>query len=337
MKWTIRILAVLLVAQIALAVGLNYRGSEVSPGAAKVALLDVAKDRIDRVTIEGPDGEKVVLAHTKDGWQLPDRGNFPANGDKVDGMLDKLLAIKEGLPVATSKGALERFSLSDDKFERRMTFANGDQTLATLYFGTTQGARQVHARHSDQDAVYTVTFGTYEAPSYGDDWLDKKILQFPETDIAAIDVDGLRLIPVATDKAAAGDKTETDKTATPAKPTWRLAEDTGGPPLNVAAADKLAGRIAALRIDSVLGTEAKPEYGLDAPVVSLSVARKDGDSDDYVLGKAADKDDYTLKVSSRPEYFHLTGYEAKGLIDAAARDALLEIPSKKNDETASKT
>src|SRR5690606_9041202 len=77
------------------------------------------------------------------------------------------------------------------------------------------------------------------------------------------------------------------------------------------------------RCDDVLGTEAKPEYGLENPLLRLGVERRDGQRVEYLLGKAPEQEEYTLKVSTRPEHFRLAGWRSRSLVEAASRDALL--------------
>ena len=72
-----------------------------------------------------------------------------------------------------------------------------------------------------------------------------------------------------------------------------------------------------------------PAYGLDEPLLSISLTRQDGQQIEYRLGQIGDTDDYTLKASTRAEYLRLPGYTAQPLLDAAARDALLETAGAK--------
>ena len=67
-----------------------------------------------------------------------------------------------------------------------MQLEQGDSTVATLYFGTSPGLRQVHARSKTDKAVYTTNFATYEAPVKAADWEDKHVLELPRDKISAI-------------------------------------------------------------------------------------------------------------------------------------------------------
>jgi hypothetical protein len=178
----------------------------------------------------------------------------------------------------------------------------------------------VYLRLADEDTGYSVHFGLYDASIDYDDWFDHGFLQLPKDDIAAIEVNGLRLV---TDAAVAGG--------------WRLdpapALDDSGPALDEKAADRLAGLLAELRVESFRADEAKPDYALDTPQLTLTMTRRDGKAITYVLGRSALQKDFSLKVSTRPEHFRLSIYAANRLINAATREALLP-PKSKNHAAA---
>lgn len=313
MKKTIQWLAVLLGAQLMLALGLGLSGMLTGPAGAEAPLLAFDKAAIDRITLEGPDRAKVVLAKAAEGWQLPGAGDFPADGTRVTELLDRLAGLKGGDVVASTAGARERFKVSDEAFERRITLARGDASQATLYLGTSPALRRLHARAQGEDDVHIVELAVYDLPVKAADWQDKALLAVPQAEIAAIDIEGLRIERMARDDADNGE--EVKWTASPLDEGRRLKGD---------AADTLARALAELRFDEVLGREAKPEYGLDKPALRLTVTRKGAEPVEYRLGKEADKEAYTLKVSSRPEHFRLATWTATALLDAARREVLLE-------------
>jgi hypothetical protein len=327
MEKTIRLLAVLLAAQLVLALGLGLIGTRVTAEQPGAPMLAVEKDKIDRLTVEGPDQAKVVLAKVDGTWRLPESANFPADGNKIGALLNRLQGLKQGLPVATTAGAQERFKVADATFERRITLAAGDKPLAKLYLGTSQGAHQTHARAADQKAIYSIDLAAYDVPVKPDDWEDKTILEIPQTEIESIGIGGLHLERVAAAASSAADasakKSDAKAPEKSPEPSWRATGLGAGEHFKPDAADKLAALLADLRFGAVMGQEEKAADALHQPELDLSVTRKGGGQIEYRLGKAPDKkDEYILKVSTRPEYFRLPSYTAQPLIDAAARKAL---------------
>lgn len=317
MRKRIQFLALLLAVQLLLAVGLFLPGTPLDRSAsASGPLLGFEEASVDRIGIEGPEEAKVTLAKRDGQWQVEGDDPFPADGQRVEELLERLAKLQGGDVVGTTDGARARFKVDETSFERRITLAAGDTTLAILYGGTSPALRRLHVRVGGENEVWIAELAAHDIPVQAKDWRDTTLLAIPRPEIAAIEIDGLRI-----ERAPRTEGTEED--ADEAKPAWVATGPDDDAELDQEAADKLARALADLRFDDVLGREAKPEYGLDEPVLRLAVTRGDGESVEYRLGKAADREEYTLKVSTRPEYFRVAGWTARSLVEAAGRDALL--------------
>lgn len=320
MNRTIRLLALLLGAQLLLALGLYFMEPDLAADAAQTPLLTFDRERVDQVLIEGTDQAAVTLARRDGSWTLPDLGGFPADGTRVAQLLARLAELQGGLPVATSIAAQPRFRVDDADFERRVTLSAGEEELAKLYLGSSPGMGQIHARADDSNRIQAVELAAFDIPVQTDDWIDRMLVQIPREEIAAIAIGDLRLerVPPAQTAADAAPA----ETPRPAAPQWQATGLAADQQLDQAAADALAGKFAELSIGAVLGTEAKPEFGLAKPMLNVAVTRSGGDTETFVIGKAADGQSYTLKASSRAEYLRLPSYTAEQLLEAAARDTL---------------
>lgn len=324
MKWLGGLLAV----QIVMAVGFNLPTlwPSMQPGTAP--LVKVAHNQINRIVLEGPEHAKVVLVKEGDTWALPELGKFPADSRRVSTLLDKVLGTKTGLPIAVTSGAKTRFKVSDEAFERRITLAENDKTLAILYLGSSSGPRRSYVRTDGEDEIFALELAAYELPVQLADWEEKTILRFPKTDIKALEVAGLRLDQSTEPASPSAEKRTEDQSHTAVSPlVWEARE------LNVDrrletkpdAVDKLAQLLADLTFDKVLGREISQEYGVEKPLLTITLTRKSGATMTYVLGKNPKREEYTLKVSSHPEYFRLPSYQATALLEAADRNKLLNI------------
>ncbi|MCB1850711.1 MAG: DUF4340 domain-containing protein [Gammaproteobacteria bacterium] len=318
MQKTIKLLAALLVVQLLLAAGLGLFNRGLSMPVEPTPLIAVAKEDIDHITLEGADG-KVSLVKQGAGWQLPQVNGFPADHARIAELIDQLVSLQTGLPLSTHRAAQERFKVSDDLYERRITLAQGDKSLARLYLGTTPGMRLVQARNGDSDAIVTVKMAVHEVPTKTDDWIDKAVLTLSKSTIDALSVNGLRIQRSGTEPAQ--ENTQGD---TASQTAWSSDNLKQGSTLNTQAVERLAELLADLPIDKVLGSEAKAEYALDHPVLEVAITLAGGDRLLYRLGKTADTEVYTLKVSNRAEYFRLANYIVKPLLAAASLDRLTE-------------
>jgi len=327
MQKTIGILSVLLAAQLALALGVSLTGPALTAHRPNTPLIDLSGPAVDRITVEGPEGKAVILERSGEGWTLPGTGDFPADAGKVDRLLQQLRNLKRGLAVATTEGAQKRFKVSDDTFERRLTLARGDENLAALYLGTSPGVRQVHVRTAGDEAVYTAELGLYDAPVRPEDWEDKGVLQLPLEEIESIVLPDLTLTRSPRQGDTPPEETETGTDRPSAAGDWTADRLNEGESLNQANAAGLAQKLATLVVGSVLGRESKPEYGLAPPVLIVRVERRGGETIEYRFGKREQENDYSLKVSNRPEYFRLASFTAQPLIEGASRERLLQPPS----------
>jgi hypothetical protein len=209
---------------------------------------------------------------------------FPADHDKVEGFLNDLKELKKGLPVGTTAGAVKRFRVAEDDFERRIVLYSGNENNATLYVGTSPSFRKVHARIPGEDRVYAVEFDAYEAGVKPEDWIDKDVLSHKPSDIIRVELPNLTLIRKEETLFVEDIDGETEETI----------ED---------AARRLLDHVAGLRIRSVLGTEAEAEYNQDDPAFQYKLDLVSGDSESYVFSRPKDADYYVLKPSHRDEYF----------------------------------
>lgn len=301
MKQWISVLSVLLALQLGLALAVNLRGEKYGVFQAEEPLLAFQKDAVDRIRIE--DGKQGVLLEKKDAhWELPDLKGFPASNDPVEALLTKLSGLKKGWPVATTAAAAEHFKVDDKDFERRITLSSKGSQVAQLYVGTSPGFRKVHVRPAGEDAVLAVPFNTWEASAKADDWLDKDILRLSEADIQKVELPDLVL-------QRDGD-------------VFKLADLAPGEETYTQTARSLIGQLANLRIQSLLGSEDKPEYHQDSPTLEVTVTEKDGTQLTYRFSKPEEGAYYVLKRSDLDRWLKVAEYTVKKLKETT-RDKLV--------------
>ena len=285
-KW-IFILGGLLAAQLVLAVVLNLTGEDFGTLQAEQKLLSFNEQAVDGLRIE--DGTDSVVLKKQDGrWLLPEIGNFPASQANVQRLLNTLAALQRGWPVAQTRSAARRFTVDEDRFERKLVLIADDDTETTLFVGASRGFRKVYVRPGDGNEVFAVEFNTWEANATDDDWIDKEILTLEENDVARIEMPGF-ILQREDGMLQVADLGEREQT-------------------NGEASSALLGKLAGLRIQALLGTAAEPEYGQDQPALKISMTRDDGEVLGYSFYKPADAAYYVLKRSDLDYYFRIADY-----------------------------
>jgi hypothetical protein len=309
MNKTIRILAIVLAVQTAAAAYTLTGHSTLEAKPANSDLLSFDTGQVDHLTLNGAENDSVEIVKQGSHWVLPGDGNFPADQAKVGSVLDNLRGLKRGLPVATSGADFARFKVDDKTFERHLQLKKGSDVVADLYLGNGAGVNQSFARISKDKAVYNVAIGTYDLPAKADNWEDKTVLKLDAKAVAAISINGgLKLTRTATADNKVGN--------------WQAALLESGKQVKQAAVDQWLSQLVDVNFSKVLGKEAKPDYGLDKPVLEVSLTHGK-DTRTYQFGKLKD-DNYVLKVSDRPEYFQFAGFAVKPLLDGVGSDKLLE-------------
>ena len=182
-KRLVSVLAVLLGLQLLLAWGLTRDdGDLVAPGGGQLLFSSLAAEAVEGLRLEGPDGEALVIRRRAPGWQLQDDSGggseVPADAARVDALLDRLLALDSTGPVANSEAAHDRLRVSEEDFERRISFLGQAGELAVLYLGSAPDMRSVHARVAGESAVHAVAISAWEVPVQPDSWR----LSAPESD-----------------------------------------------------------------------------------------------------------------------------------------------------------
>lgn len=298
-KW-IPILSGLLVLQLALALGLNLAGDDYAAFEPTEKLLAADSETVDSLRIE--DGEGAVLLTRRDGrWLLPERSDFPADQEAVKGLLQKLAGLEKGWPVATSAGALSRFKVADDAFERRVTLAAGGETRGVLYVGTSPGLRKVHVRPRGEEAVYAVSLDTWDVNAGPGDWIDKGVLTLDEAAVTRVELPGVTL--------------ERDGEA------FRVAGLREGQTADEAQVRTLVNRLTRLRIEGLADADAVPKD--KEPALTLTVTRGGGDPLTYRVWTLEEGADPVLTRSDFSQAFRVADFSVEPLMTASL-DALVK-------------
>ena len=170
-----RYLAVLLIVQLLLAIGIYAYQRNAQPHINAQPLLGINLDDADKLVISDA-SQQVVLQKSGAAWQLPELQQLPVDAAKLNSLLDKIKGTKLTWPITTTASSHERFEVADNKFQRRVQIIQGDKTLAEILLGTSPGFKKVHVRRAGEDAVYAVELSSFEFAVGNNDWLDKNLL-----------------------------------------------------------------------------------------------------------------------------------------------------------------
>jgi len=310
MKRRIIVLSGVLAAQLVLAAALNLAGEEYRVFQAEEKLLSFNKQELVGLRIEDSTNS-VVLKKQGGKWLLPVSGDFPASQRDVEQLLDKLATLEKGWPVARTRSAAQRFRVDEEQFERKLVLVADDDEQAILFVGSSPGFRKVYARPGDGNEIFAVDFNTWEADAKADDWIDKDILTLDESNVERIEMPGL-ILQREDGKLQMADLGEKEQT-------------------NGEESRALLGKLTGLRIQSLLGTEAKPAYRQAEPALEVKITRTDGEVLGYRFSKPEDAAYYVLKRSDLDHYFKV----AENVVDPVKGTTREKLVQARTEESSS--
>lgn len=300
-KW-IFVLSGLLAAQLVLAMILGLTGEDNSTFQTEEKLLSFSKPAVSSLQIVDSTGS-LEIENQEEKWLLPNNGNFPASQRKVEQLLDTLAALEKGWPVARTRGAAQRFAVDEERFERKLILLSDDESRTTLYVGSSPGFRKVYVRPGDKDEIFAVDFNIWEASAKTEDWIDTDILALDQSSVQRIEMPGI-IMQRQDGRLQVMNLDENEQT-------------------NVDESSVLLGNLTGLRIQSLLGSELKPEYRQDDPALEIRMATEGGEVLDYRFSLPQEASHYVLKRSDLDYYFEVAEY-AVDPVREAAREKLVQ-------------
>lgn len=316
---------VLLVLQIGLAVFFySSTTSGLNAAAPDTPFLSFSPDKITAVEISAADSNKLILQKTGKGWNMPEAFSAPASSGEVEELLKKAAVAKQGLAVASTKGAAKRFKTADREFVRHLVFKAGEAAAADFYLGTSAGFRQSYARAKGRDEVVSIPVSEFEAEADADKWLDKSI--------AILNRDELQAVALADISLSKKDKD------------WQLDGAAAGE-ADKGEIDKLLDKVTGLSVQSALDPAKAAPLFAQPLAAQFTVTKKDGGKLTYALAKQDDH--YVLKMSASELYFKIGSTQAEALAgmkrekllaakkeEAAEKPAGQNAPEQKQEEPA---
>ena len=303
--------AILLLVQLGLLVATHVlnRTGPAQPG--KGPLLAFMAADVNEVLLEDGEGHHLALKKDKERWLLPEAGSFPADAAKVQGLIDQLAGLQRGWPEATTAEAATRFKVAPDRYVRKLNLLKDGTAQAIVYFGTSPGLRKIYLRADNDPEIQTLVLSQHELEVTTDNWIDTRILHLKPEQIKRVELPGLRL-----------EKTADGLQPADLKPEEEVVKDRR---------DALVNRLAGLTIAGILGTETKPEYGLDKPALRYTVELDGGTTIDYTFGQPPQpaqpagqdaapplpaEQSYVLKVANQEQLLRVDGWQVAELKNA---------------------
>lgn len=313
MSRTNRLLAALLVVQVVLAAIVFWPRDAVVGGELLFANREEAV--IVALAITDGDQKRVVLAQQGSGWLLPEADVFPADGDRVDPLVQKIVQLRTGRLVAMTESSYARLQVGEQKFNRKLQITWSDSSQDTLLLGSTAGAGATHFRLLGEDEVYlTAELTPWEASTAASNYI--------ETQFFNVDSDTINAIVLKNSNGSFNFAKANEK--------WTWKELAANETLDNTALNRFISQVSSVRMIAPLGKERKQSYGLEQPqATAIITAESDGAVHEHVLSLGAEREgNFVFSVSGEEYFVTVSQYTADNLIDKTYAD-FVEAPPEK--------
>ncbi len=200
MTSNIKILAGVLAVQLGLVTFFLMKKEPTAAFEATQNLLSIDFDKLDKIVIapekndKTKDAKALTLVKTDAKWLLPEHFSFPCSETKTSDFLKAMKEMKKSWPLGKTMLAAKKYSVVDDKFERKIDFYTGDKIVASLYLGDSPGFRKVYARVDKEELTFGIKFNTFDVPVNAKQWVNKEYYEIPKPLAKEITAPGLTLI-----------------------------------------------------------------------------------------------------------------------------------------------
>lgn len=308
------ILSGILVFQVAVAALLFWPGRDTT-AAAGALIEDMESTGVTGITVEAAEAT-IELNKAGDGWVLANYGDYPANSQRVTELLEKLFDLDRARVAANTVASHTRLQVADNDYVRKVTLAANDGKAETLYIGSSPSLRTTNVRPAGSDLVYLT--GDIRGADIRTDvggWAELAYLQMPSEEIQAVTIenaDGVlhfRRVDAAT---------------------WTLDELTNDEQFSQSNFTTILTRLSGLNMVTPVGKTEQPEFGMDEPLATVTVATRPAAGDPQTLTLIIGAQDetgvnYFAKSSASDFYVKLASFTAEAFINDT-RDRYIELP-----------
>ena len=251
---------------------------------------------LDRITIDVPGRNKIVLARKDNNWTIASRKNAPANSSEVRRVIDTLQNERVTNFVEDVASNLPKYGL--DKPQLQLTLSSfasentaetkaGEQPFATIAFGKTQG-ENVYARLTDEPFVVAVRRSLLDQ-IFTDpvQWQDLAIYKFKPEQIHRLSVSAKSESVLARD----------------AKGQWTWVKGTGQ--INQTNLQSLLTSLSNLHAVRWLPGGAVAQHGLEKPQLAITFTTSPDDKNAHklLIGGKADNATWSAQAEEREGAF----------------------------------
>jgi Domain of unknown function (DUF4340) len=152
------------------------------------SILHVKSEDVRRITIERADSH-LLLRKTDGGWQITEPAQYDADDTAVRSFLSSLGSLRANDFPSETDAELGKYGLETPRLTIRLAIGEDEAETQILFGNTDEKDKSVYVKVGSRPTIFTVGDWSYENADKGlNDFRDKTILAFDESEVSAIDV-----------------------------------------------------------------------------------------------------------------------------------------------------
>ena len=312
-----QILAGVLVLQLVVAVIAFVPRLTPATSESKPLLTGLTADKMAALSVTDNAGKSIDVGKQDGAWVLPKVDAYPASQSKIDSTLEQLAGLKTGALVARPSASHKQLQVADNDYQRKIDIQLTDGTTQTVYFGASSGGASSYVRVGGQDDVYLAQgVASFDFSTDPTGWIETTYLSVTQDSIISVKIEN------------ANGTFEFNKDA---QNNWTMSGLSASEQFNSDSLVALLSRLSSLALSSPLGKQAKPEYGMDKPSATVTLAVKDptGITKSITLrigAKDSTDNSYVVISSESPYYVRVSGFQVDGFV-TQTREKFLATPT----------
>ncbi len=274
--------------------------AEKSKSASSLSFPGFNPDQVKRIEISRQAGRKDTLTRRDSGWAVENEGNFAADSEAAQKLLDTTKKLACNQEVSNTESEFDRFDLGPDKALEVKLIGDKD-TLADFFVGKRGTAyNSSYYRKADDKKVCLVFENlTTTFDRANDSWKDKGIFDF-----TAADCKGLQVQDGTTSYTLEKNLKENK---------WEFVAGKEHKPAALWAVDGICQTLSKLKTSSFPEVSLE-EAGLIQPSKSVAISLVGGKNLTLLVGaKIKDKTDYYAKRPDRDTIYQLGEWQVNSL------------------------
>jgi hypothetical protein len=235
---------------------------------------EIDADQITAFSIDDGTGNSLAFERMENDWVVSETDGYPANSEKINELLGKIVEVSTGRMVASNPDSYARLQVGEDSYMRRLWFKDNSGTDYVLFAGSTVGAGATHIRKDGDREVYlTDKVSGWQLGTQAQNWMDVIYVTIPREQMQRVTIEN------------ASGKLEFVNEREGETDNWVMLNLEEGEEFNPNNLVSMLTRFTNLQFNRPLGTEELPAFGMDAPkaVVTLDYTDEEGSPKTLIL------------------------------------------------------